>query len=159
MKKSLFAFLMIAVLAVTFTSCKKEKEEGPVNLTNNSFAVNGKVIKGNATIGSIFSANTLLLISEDTVDASTVMILFKAKPAASGDFNFKGILQLKDLGVSDLILSVTSGGKTYVSTTSNTEKVKVEVNSGKLKVTVPEVTIAEATGTGTIKFQGILVEN
>ncbi|MCO5231153.1 MAG: hypothetical protein M9958_08355 [Chitinophagales bacterium] len=158
MKKSLFAFLMIALFATTFTSCKKDEGETKVEITDNSFAINGVKIDGNTTLGAVSSANLLLLTSQDS--KSTVTLMFKAKPTASGSFNFKGLLQAKDLGDNDLILAVANDGKTYASTSALTQKATVTVNSaGKLTVSIPEVEIADAAGgTATIKFQGKLVE-
>lgn len=159
MKKSLFAFLMIALFATTFTSCKKDEGETKVEITDNSFAINGVKIDGNTTLGAIGKDNTLLLTSQDT--KSIVTILFKARPTASGAFNFKGLAQAKELGDNDLILAVINSDKvSYASTSALTQKATVTVNSaGKLTVVIPEVTIGEAAGgTTTIKFQGKLVE-
>ena len=156
MKKSLFALLTIATFALTFTSCKKDKDEDKkVELTNNSFAVDGVKIDGDATIGALFTSNILALSSKD--GKSTVAILFKAKPEASGTFNLKGILQLKDLGDKDLILTVTTNGKTYISNPSNTEKASITVTDGKLSVAIPKVTLSEDKGT-TITFEAKILE-
>lgn len=155
MKKSLFALLMMASLALTFTGCKKDKDEEEPTNSKNYFIVDGTKIEADETVGTLFTKNIGIATSKDK--ATTVTLLFKDKPAASGSFSFKGIAQIKDLGDTDLVLSVTSGGKNYISNPGISEKVTITIIEGKISASIPKVTLSD-DASNTITFEAKLLE-
>jgi hypothetical protein len=154
MKKSLFALLIMASFALTFTGCKKDEEVAPTN-SKNYFIIDGTKVDGDETLGTIFTKNICILTSKDK--ASTVTILFKDKPVASGSYSFKGIAQIKDLGANDLILSVSTNSKNYISNPGISEVVSITVTDGKISASIPKVTLSD-DASNTITFEGRLLE-
>jgi hypothetical protein len=156
MKKSLFALLMMASFALTFTGCKKDEEDTSVVLTNNTFAIDGVKLEGSQDLGALYTDALGLLLA--TSDNKTIVSLkFGKKPTTSGTYSFKGLAQSGSLGDNDAILSVSYNSKVYSSNPSITEKATITVADSLIGATIPKITLSETGGTS-ITFEGKLLQ-
>ena len=67
------------------------------------------------------------------------------------------IAQIKDLGANDLILSVSTNSKNYISNPGISEVVSITVTDGKISASIPKVTLSD-DASNTITFEGKLLE-
>ena len=163
MRKTLITLLMIATFAIPFTGCKKDKDDKkddkPIELSDNSYAVDGVKIDGNQKEGAVYVKPLAELILNSKNDESSISVAFKSRPTASGTFNIKGVKQAPDMGDKDVALGLYYVNDIqYFSSSSMSEKAIITIDKNdKISVTIPKL-ILTAEGGKTVTFQAKLVE-
>lgn len=153
MKKSLIAFLMLATFAMTFTGCKKDKEEedkGP-ELTENSWIIDGKKYElANSLFKPSYSGGTLSAIGT----GGALGIKFAEKPTANGTYSIK--TPTTELGANECSVLFV-GEPAFYSTGKSGDVAKVTVSGGKIRVELSKIEIETTDGESNKK--GVLSAN
>lgn len=137
MKKSLFALLMMATFALTFTACKKDKDEDKTpSTTENTWTVGEtKYELASSLFKPKFDGNKLTALS----DKGAISIEFKAKPAANGTFTIKSLGS--ELGDTDCTVTNVSETQTAFSTGKTGDVAKITVSGGKVRVEMSKIEV------------------
>ena len=167
MKKLFFSFLMLSLVATTFTSCSKDKDDNqttqpPVsNLGENTWKAGGTLHAG---VGAILldTLGAHGLVSTDT-SGNLVAIVFKEVPTQSGNYDLAPLTSIQSLSDNQSIVVYFDkvNSETYNSTSENTEKVHVTIENGKVKGIVPATTLKNINPlkNTTVTFEAVLKES
>lgn len=158
MKKSLIAFLLMATFALTFTSCKKDKEEDEDNtIVENTWIIDGakyELLSSAAAAKPKFTDNKLNAVGKSGDQTSALSIEFKSVPTASGSYSIKSLgTELSDNQC--IITSIGGAEKLSFSTGRSGDVAKITVSGGKVRVEVSNIEIeipkdGGATAKGTL---------
>ena len=150
MKKMLLA---AAAATVLFASCKKDKTA----TSDNTWKIGTTSYSGSVTV----SGATITGSSSGTTTASIFEANFAVLPTVSGTYNI--VAFATDSNEVDITTGTGSllGGSFYGSTGNDHKTATVTVTNGKVKVTIPEISVAPTLGssaTDSTTASGVLVQ-
>jgi len=169
MKKLFYPLLVLAVLGLTFSSCKKDKknnEDG--GSLNKSWKVGDKTYKQTFSMFQSLGPATALMAfatmpsGDATVD--NLQVIFKTKPTANGSYKIVYKPNYSDLNADEVYVyaAEANGDKAAVAKSDDNKTATVTVSGGKVSVTVPKVNAYYGTHnsslTETTTIEGNIVE-
>lgn len=136
MKKTFQAIMMLAVIALVFTGCKKDEEEGCFTV-NNTWTLAGSSFTASSLVPPSFSGASL---NAATSNLDLVSIEFPVKPTASGTYT--AVLATgAATGNQCKITARINGSPLLYFSTNSTGSVEVCVEEGKVSVRASGLTL------------------
>ncbi|HUH74171.1 MAG TPA: hypothetical protein VLZ75_07170 [Chitinophagales bacterium] len=148
MKKSLIALLMMATFALTFTACKKDKDEDEKKpeTTENTWTIDGKKFElATSLVKPSFNGKDLAAIGSESI----LTISFSEKPAANGSYSVKS--PGTELGANSCTVLVLNDKTAYYSTGKSNDVVTVTMVDGKVRAEINKIEIETTDGEKTSK--------
>lgn len=169
MKKLFYSLLMLTMLSLTFSACKKDKKNDEDNGTlNKSWKVGDKTYKQGFSmfipqgVATTLAAFTTIPSGDATVD--NLQVIFKTKPTANGTYKIVYKPTYSELNADEVYVSAAeaNGDKAAVAKGDDNKTATVAVSGGKVSVTIPKVSAYYGPHNGSLNetttIEGNIVE-
>ncbi len=164
MRKSIFALLLMATFAFTFTNCKKDKDKGNdiPDVEVNTWTIDGTTHKA---LGAMWTQDELDggvefegLIAINEATTQTVIVAFSGKPAAKGTYDLASFLDAENLSGNQAVILVVDMATSKFYTSENGGNINVSIEDGKVRINIPKVQLTNLLEQTDVDFVGILLE-